>query len=280
MKLSSINHIARNIDVFFLLATEFIYHLRRNIIKATSFHKSYTARQAPANMKSALLILLINLVSLSFAKFRYRDNEFEIDSPGIAFDSGTSFNVTASYTVEDFCVTPGQDPDGLIMAGETYMFVRNGKQPPILSLPIGRHRSSQVARWWNERIIPWNNTFDNNTDKLNFALMGTLKIRFQSTIGVPDMSGRTLTFRNIGLAQGHEYVNIFRHVTNYWWFGGPNCRLQNDLRTMNCLGEDEKGQEIKWMFGRDRWNDYSTVRLLGWGADRWTGSEGDIHVEK
>ncbi|GAA4439870.1 hypothetical protein GCM10023091_22740 [Ravibacter arvi] len=116
--------------------------------------------------------------------------------------------VRGSYTVEDFSITGGEDPDHHIRSGMTVNFGSDGE----MSFEIGRKGSSDNAKWFSNRIMPSQNTFNDAPGKLNFAFIGTLRL----VVTGESIGGLELecTFPGFALAQGHSGLN------NNWWLGG------------------------------------------------------------
>ncbi|MEY8766794.1 MULTISPECIES: hypothetical protein [Francisella] len=74
-----------------------------------------------------------------------------------------------------------------------------------LTFKAGRHKTKEVAEFFNQYAPKDNNTFHDAPEELNFAAVGDL------TVGKE-------TFRNVVFAQGSS-LGI-----NNWWFGGENCK--------------------------------------------------------
>jgi hypothetical protein len=161
----------------------------------------------------------------------YRDNDVYLP----VGDGYTLINGT--YTVESFSVTEGQDPDHHIKVGMVVSFGSNGK----LTFSVGRKSSSDTANWFNGKIQASQNTFDHTADQLYFAILGTLKMTV--TGGILGGGQETVTFLNVALAQGSDFV------TNNWWFGGKNCTYSKDHQ-VNCKGTDSKGSHVTFVCRR------------------------------
>ena len=145
--------------------------------------------------------------------FQYHNNELIITS------SSRSLTIESlSYTITESKVTSGQDPEGRVAPGtviqgeawEAMDHVHQTRRGYKLVFPVGRHGSREVANWFNHRIRSDQNTFDHSAEKLNFAFLGTLRIKFTG-------KDAPYEFKNIALAQGHA------GLSNNWWFGGKDC---------------------------------------------------------
>lgn len=132
---------------------------------------------------------------------KYWDNEVCIQLQGATL-------VRGSFTINEFSITEGQDPDHNIFQGLTANFGSDGS----MFFRIGRKGSSDNAKWFKERIMPSQTTFDSAPDKLNFAFLGTLQL----VITVESMGNHELscTFPGVALAQGRSGWD------NNWWLGG------------------------------------------------------------
>jgi len=115
-----------------------------------------------------------------------------------------------AFTITDFDVTPGQDPNKNLKKGDTYKMNANGEFVFVL----GRKASKDIAANFNVFCPPAHNTFNHTAGELNFWMKGTLVLNFKN--------GATYTFPNTYLAQGHS------GASNNWWFG-------NDAMTNNTV---------------------------------------------
>ncbi len=156
---------------------------------------------------------------------KYHDNEVHLTLTG-----GYSI-VSGSYTVNEFSVTSGQDPDGHIYAGIKLSFGSDGS----MTFSVGRHGSDSVADWFNNKVPASQTTFNHTAGKLNFAFLGKLVLTL--TGGILGKGNKTFTFLNVALAQGHA------GASNNWWFGGQNCSNIGDNR-VNCKGTDPDGNDV------------------------------------
>ncbi|KAF9255965.1 hypothetical protein L218DRAFT_882852, partial [Marasmius fiardii PR-910] len=165
--------------------------------------------------------------------FTYHDNEVDFQLAG----GPISFVISSgSFTVTDFMVSSGQDPDNRNRIGDVHTFTANTVQDQKFVFTCGRHGTTEVASFWNTNIPPNNNTFGHTAADLNFAFLGTLVL----TVGP-----YTVTFTDIGLAQGHD------NSSNNWWFGGKDCvRHSGDDNVVTCIGTDKEGSTFRFTFAR------------------------------
>ena len=181
----------------------------------------------------------------------YRNNEVTVQgSGGIQITSGT-------FTVKEFSITPGQDPDGKNYVGKVHN-LSGGK----FSFEVGRQGSSTVASWFNERLSRYNDnsvngdrtTFDHTAGDLNFAFIGDLRLSV-TTSAYPQ--GITVTFPDAAFAQGKS------GLSNNWWFGqkkGQHTRDSDGPNRVLVFGTDTSGRTVYASFLRGG-NDASTVSL-------------------
>lgn len=129
----------------------------------------------------------------------YHDNDvtIDLDVSGLSIETG-------SYTISDFKVSDGQDPDGKIYKGLVASFGSNG----TMTFKVGRHGTSSVADWFKDEFSADQTTFGHDPDDLNFAFIGTLVMELSD--------GNTYTYENVGLAQGHS------GASNNWWFASQS----------------------------------------------------------
>lgn len=127
------------------------------------------------------------------------------------------------FEVKDFCITEGQDPDGKIKVGNKYSINNEGE----IVFSVGRKGSEKVAKWWKENIYANQTTFNHDPEDLNFAFIGDLVLNASTS---NDVVKKTITFKNIGLAQGHS------GASNNWWFGGEKMHY---IGNNKVAGEDE-----------------------------------------
>ena len=170
----------------------------------------------------------------------YRDNSVTFSLAG----SGYSL-VNGSYTVDTFSVTSGQDPQGRIHQGLQASMNGGGG----MTFSVGRKGSEGVANWFNAQVPASQTTFGHGAGKLNFAFLGTLRMKL--TGGILGGGAETFTFGKVALAQGHS------GASNNWWFGGRNC-VNIDSNRVSCEGVDSKGSAVSFVFWRGG-NDVSTV---------------------
>lgn len=159
---------------------------------------------------------------------QYHDNEVFINLYNF-------YNLTlvgGSYTVNEFSVTSGQDPNGNIHTGLVKNFGGDGK----MSFRVGRKGAETTANWFNDRIKSSQTTFNHTAGKLNFAFIGTLVLTFTS--GSYGSNRVTFTFNDVAIAQGHA------GASNNWWFGGKHC-THHASNTVLCAGTNSNGGNAK-----------------------------------
>lgn len=161
----------------------------------------------------------------------YREND-------VYFKMSTGYSlINVSYTVKNYSVHSGQDPDGHIHDDLHVSGGGDGK----LTFSVGRKGSGSVASWFNHRIPACQTTFDHPAGDLNFAFLGTLQLTISG--GVLDERKETFTFNQVALAQGHS------GASNNWWFGGQNCSHVEDYR-VTTAGTNARGEAISFVFRR------------------------------
>ncbi|KAF9256624.1 hypothetical protein L218DRAFT_1007176 [Marasmius fiardii PR-910] len=163
--------------------------------------------------------------------FKYHDNEVDFQ---LAVGSTPIIISSGSFTVTSFMISSGQDPDHRNRIGDVHTFTANTVQDQKFVFTCGRHGTSEVANFWNTNIPPYRNTFGHTAGDLNFAFLGTLVL----TVGP-----YTVTFTDIGLAQGHD------NTSNNWWFGGKNC-VRGNGNIVTCTGTDQNGMGATFTFAR------------------------------
>lgn len=191
-------------------------------------------------MKITPFLLLFSLFSFSALAMDYHTNTVIFTVNG---NNNNTYITAGSYTVntgDALSITDGQDPKNDNYPG---MVVTMPMVPASLSFEVGRKGSGQVADWFASHIASNQNTFNHNPDDLNFAFLGALRFSFAT--------GKSYTFNDIALAQGHT-----ENGANNWWFGGKNCGyLQGaaipghwgqyyDTNLVRCTGTDQYGQAV------------------------------------
>lgn len=171
---------------------------------------------------------------------KYRDNDVYLSLEPYSLIEGT-------YTIDNFSITSGQDPKEFIKKGMTFSCDKNGK----MTFKVGRKGSESVAKWFNSNVHCSRTTFNHPAVELNFAFLGTLKLTI--TGGVLIGRQKTITFKNIALAQGHS------GASNNWWFGGQNCTHFPDNQVY-CKEKDSTGYEVLFAFLRGG-NDVNTIKV-------------------
>ena len=177
----------------------------------------------------------------------YHDNEvhFSLD--------GDYSLINGSYTVDEFSVTPGQDPKGHIKSGMKLSFGSDGS----IVFNVGRQGSESVAAWFKSCVSASQTTFNHTPKELNFAFIGTLVLNL--TGGILGEGSNIVTFSNVVLAQGHA------GASNNWWFGGQSCAYIGDDQ-VKCLGIDTKGSKVRYVFRRGD-NTVNEVKVLPGSTD-------------
>ena len=193
----------------------------------------------------------------------YRDNSvsFSLSGTGYSLKSG-------SFTIDSFSVTSGQDPDRNIHRGLKKSLNDKGS----MTFRVGRHGDKKTAKWFNKKIPASQTTFNHSAGKLNFAFLGTLKLKL--TGGILGGGQDTYTFSNIGIAQGHSFPR------NNWWFGGQNCAhisSNSNSNSVFCTGVNSSGSIVTFMFLRGG-NGVSTIDVTPItlvGTRDWMGKIND-----
>lgn len=129
------------------------------------------------------------------------------------------------FKITELSITSGQDPNEKNKVGNMYKVNSDGE----LCFCVGRKGSSEVARWWSERIDKRSTTFDHDPDDLNFAFIGELVLNVKTE---DETVNGTITLKNVGLAQGHA------GAYNNWWFGGKGMY---NVGSHTVVGEDQYG---------------------------------------
>ena len=98
-------------------------------------------------------------------------------------------------------------------------------------------------------------TFNHNPDDLNFAFLGKMWFIFSGNGLVNERFDIDKTM----LAQGRS------GTSNNWWFGGESCEVCGGPScprdTVNCLGYDERGQQVVWGFQRGTQNGLNELTM-------------------
>ena len=159
---------------------------------------------------------------------------FDLDVSGLSLNTGT-------YTIDDFKVSDGQDPDGYIYKGLIASFGSNG----TTSFKVGRHGTSDVADWFGDKFKSSETTFNHKPDDLNFAFIGTLVLNLSD--------GDTYTFKDVGLAQGSSGVN------NNWWFASQSGKYLGS-HEITFAGTRSNGDAVSSVALRGN-NDASQIKI-------------------
>lgn len=165
----------------------------------------------------------------------YRQNEVELTAAkGLSITSG-------SFTVKEFSITDGQDPDGRNQVGQVHV-LRDG----TFTFEAGRSGSTAVADWFNGKFSGYNDpsidgdrtTFDHTAEKLNFAFVGDLSLVVASN---KYPQGVSVTFPGAAFAQGSTGVR------NNWWFAqlaGQHTRDSDGPDTLLAFGSTPSGETV------------------------------------
>jgi hypothetical protein len=124
--------------------------------------------------------------------------------------------IGGSYKVEDFYIPSSQDPNHHIKIGTVLGLNSVDVQTTSLDFVLGRHNSSDVAGWWKRRVHYNQNNYNEEPDKLNFAVKGTFTVNYK----LSQEENITCVFSDFFIAQGHTLDH------NNWWIGGPGCSNQ------------------------------------------------------
>lgn len=181
----------------------------------------------------------------------YRSNSVVLSaSEGISITAGT-------FTVDDLCITEGQDPNNYNYVGQVHT-LQDGK----FTFQVGRSGSESVANWFNEKVSRYNDpavngdrtTFDHAAENLNFAFVGDLSVNVSNT---EYPQGLNVIFPDVAFAQGST---LFR---NNWWFGqltGQHTRDSDGPNTVLAIGYTPAGDTVFASFLRGD-NDVNEVSL-------------------
>lgn len=141
------------------------------------------------------------------------------------------------YTVEDFYIPSGQDPDHNINIGtilQLNIYVSQDAPGGSLDFVLGRSGSSDAATWWKNRVSSSENIYDKEPHKLNFAVKGNLTMI---------LDNKTYIFSDFFIGQGHNWAG------NNWWIGGTGCsHISSSPHIMTCNGLDESGNTVSLEF--------------------------------
>lgn len=202
-------------------------------------------------MISMLLLATMVCAADTAPRVQYETNDVKLTAAaGMTITDG-------SFTVRDFRIASGQDPDEKNGVGQVHS-LQNG----VFSFESGRSASEEVAAWFNGKLSGYNDpsvtgdrtTFDQTAGKLNFAFIGDLDLTVR-TEQYPD--GLKVTFPNVAFAQGSTLF------TNNWWFGqltGQHTKDSDGAYTLLAIGKTASGEEVFASFLRGD-NDVDTVSL-------------------
>lgn len=190
----------------------------------------------------------------------YRDNDITFSGP-----SGDYKLEGLECTITGHSVTSGQDPDKKIANGQVRSF--SGMEGSI-RFRVGRKGSSSPALWWKGQIRASENTFNHDPAELNFALVGTLKLK---------VNGVWYTIPNAGLTQGHT-----ANAVNNWGFGAKGAEHVGAIgginrNTVAVQGTAPDGKKMWFAFLRgvgigigniEPRNDASRVEIVSIGTTK------------
>ena len=146
----------------------------------------------------------------------YHDNEvkFEfLNNVTLWKDESDSYGY---FRLEGYMISDGQDPDHKI-TGRDYPLSKDGS----LVFEIGRHKTSEVAKCWNESVLdPDNTTKSSKISEANFVLGGELVLNL--TGGIFGAEQCICTIPGILLTQYGSDALI--NTNNFWQFGSPNAK--------------------------------------------------------
>jgi len=183
-------------------------------------------------------------------RMTYRENTLNIQS-------GNNISIVAgTFTVKDFSITPGQDPDGLNYTGQIHELT-NGR----ITFDVGRKGSEAVASWFNAQFSGYNDLeingdrtiFDKIADKLNFGFVGDLTLEITS----PQTGQISVTFSDVAFAQEGTLFS------NSWWFGqleGQHTQDSDGSAHMLVFGKYDGEETLYASFSRDP-NSSNTISL-------------------
>lgn len=188
-------------------------------------------------LKALACFVLANLMMMSSSSnayaFKYHDNKVGLEP------SNDNFTIIASakFTIDDHYITSDQDPDDKVYNGQT-LSLKDG----LFTFKFGRKGSAETAKWFNDRVPDYANTFQHSADKLNFAAVGTLEVKIEKNF-LTSTKTETYKIPNFAIAQGHT------SSSNNWWVGGTECKAFYD-HMVKCPGETVEGLRVEMAFSR------------------------------
>lgn len=168
-----------------------------------------------------------------------------------------------NYTISKSKVTKDKDPDGNLNAGKSYA-LKDGE----FVFYVDRSQSSEVADWWVENIQASQSTYNDAPTKLNFAMIGTMKMDIKQSAQGWTPSNPPFTFDQTALAQVHN------GLYNNWIYGGSDCEWEKSYISdkVVCRGEDANGEEVKMAFFKSETHtiDFMPLNLSNaYDTSRW-----------
>jgi len=184
---------------------------------------------------------------------KYHDNK-------ALFSSNNCCSVVGGqYTIDEFCISDKQDPNGNIKKGLKVEIKSNGN----MTFKVGRHKTKQVADWFNTISRDGKDTtFQHDAGGLNFAFKGTLNLKVVSILY--GNKTRTYTFENVLIAQGSTGDR------NNWWFGGSK-NLEGKKNSIVLVGKDASCNVAKFTFirGGNDVNEFTIEHISIYELKKW-----------
>ena len=173
---------------------------------------------------------------------KIRDNTFRFI---ISLDSSTKkyFLMNGEFYIKDHKISSGQLCDH--KNGDTLHCTYTGE----FNFRVGRKKSKDVGKWFNEKCDPNKNTFGHRAKELNFAFIGTLCLEILDRYG-----SYRVSFDDILIAQGSTCTS------NNWWFGGKNC-YNFTRHIVASTGSSENNNNFRFTFLRGQ-NPNCTVNTV------------------
>lgn len=134
--------------------------------------------------------------------------------------------ISGEFHIKDHKITSGQPCEDA--NGDTLQLDHNDE----FNFRVGRKASKDVARWFNGQCNPKiNTTFGHSAKKLNFAFLGTLRLKI-----APESINHQfdVKFDDILIGQGSS------GSTNNWWFGGEACTNISNSKIVSNGSTDDK----------------------------------------
>jgi hypothetical protein len=169
----------------------------------------------------------------------YSDNRVNLKTVGMYMLS------SATFTVNQFSITAGQDPQSQNKVGDQHTFLLdNSNNPGSFDFSVGRQSSGQVADFFNSIIASTENTFGHDAGELNFAFCGPLAL----TVADSSRTPYNLNFATACFAQGHS------GLTNNWWFGIVGATVSSSGGTITAT-DTTLGKSVSFQRGGNNADD-------------------------